>query len=67
MPIATGFLPSSFQQWVGKYLPAQAGMAIFNVVPDPRALSPWTGFVVLLAYGAVALAVGGLLLARRDA
>ena len=67
VPIVTGFLPSSFQQAVGKYLPAQAGMAIFNVVSDPDALSPWAGFAVLVAYGAVSLAVGGLLLVRRDA
>ena len=47
--------------------PEGAGMAIFNVVPDPRSLSPWAGFAVLLAYAAVSLAIAGLLLARRDA
>ena len=49
LPIVTGFLPSSFQETIAKFLPAQAGMAIFNVVPDPRALPPWAGFAVLLA------------------
>ena len=67
LPLVMGFLPSSFQEAVGKYFPAQAGMAIFNVVADPRALSPWVGFGVLLAYGAVSLAVGAFLLVRRDA
>ena len=67
VPIVAGFLPSSFQETVGKYLPAQAGMSIFNVVPDPRALSPWAGFAVLLTWALVALAVGGVLLVRRDA
>lgn len=67
VPLVTGFLPSSFQETVGKYLPAQAGMAVFNTIPDPRALAPWAGFAVLLAYGAVTLAVGGALLVRRDA
>jgi ABC-2 type transport system permease protein len=67
VPLVTGFLPSSFQEAIGKYFPAQAGMAVFRVVPDPGALSPWTGFAVLLAYGALALAVGGLFLVRRDA
>jgi hypothetical protein len=62
-----GFLPSSFQDTIGRFLPAQAGMAIFNVVPAPNALSPWVGFSVLLAYGLASLAVGGLLLVRRDA
>ena len=67
LPIVTGFLPTSFQESVGKYFPAQAGMAIFNVVSDPRALSPWVGFAVLLAYGAVALAAGAATVTRRDA
>jgi ABC-2 type transport system permease protein len=67
VPIVTGFLPSSFQDAIGRYLPAQAGMAIFNVVPAPHSLSPWVGFGVLLAYAAVSLTVGGLLLVRRDA
>jgi ABC-2 type transport system permease protein len=67
VPIVTGFLPSSFQDTIARYLPAQAGMAIFNVVPAPHSLSPWVGFGVLLAYAAAALTVGGLLLVRRDA
>ena len=66
-PLVGGFLPTSFQESVGKYFPAQAGMAVFGVVPDPRALAPWTGYGVLLAYVAGALVVGGLLLTRRDA
>jgi len=67
LPIVTGFLPSSFQETIGKYLPTQAGMSIFNVVPTPDALSPWTGLAVLVGYGVVSLVIGGLLLVRRDA
>lgn len=67
VPLVTGFLPSSFQEAIAKYFPAQAGMAVFRVVPDPGALSPWTGYGVLLAYSALSLVIGGLLLARRDA
>ena len=66
-PLVGGFLPASFQESVAKYFPAQAGMSVFSVVPDPRALSPWVGYGVLLAYVAAALAVGGVLLTRRDA
>jgi len=33
----------------------------------PGALSPWTGFAVMALYAAVALAVGAVLLVRRDA
>jgi hypothetical protein len=67
VPLVSGFLPASFQESAGKYFPAQAGMAVFGVVPDPRALAPWTGYGVLLAYVAVALVAGALLLTRRDA
>jgi ABC-type transport system involved in multi-copper enzyme maturation permease subunit len=67
LPIVTGFLPASFQETVGKYFPAQAGMSVWTVVPTPEALSPWAGFAVLGGYGVVTLAIGGLLLVRRDA
>jgi len=67
LPVVTMFLPASWNENVAKYFPARAGMAVFNVVPDPTSLSPWTGFAVLLAYAAVALLAGGLLLARHDA
>lgn len=67
VPLVAGFLPSSFQETIGKYLPAQAGMAMFNVIPDPMALDPWTGFAVLLTYGTTTLAIGGAVLVRRDA
>ena len=66
-PLVSGFLPSSFQQSVGKFFPAQAGMSVFIVNPDPNALSPWLGYGVLLVYVAVAFAVGAVLLLRRDA
>ena len=65
-PLVGGFLPASFQESVGKFFPAQAGMAVFSVTPDPRSLTPWAGYGVLLAYVAAALVVGGILLARRD-
>jgi hypothetical protein len=66
-PLVSSFLPVSFQQSAGKFFPAQAGMSLFSVVPDPRALSPWAGYGVLLGYVAAALVAGGLLLTRRDA
>ena len=65
-PLVGGFLPASFQESAGKFFPAQAGMAIFSVDPDPRSLTPWAGYGVLLAYVATALVIGAVLLARRD-
>ena len=66
-PLVGGFLPVSFQESVGKFFPAQAGMAIFSVNTDPRSLTPWTGYGVLLIYVAIAVAVGVVLLTKRDA
>lgn len=67
IPLVASFLPASWNETVTRYFPAQAGMAVFGVVPDADALPPWTGFGVLLAYVATTLLVGGLILARRDA
>jgi ABC-2 type transport system permease protein len=67
IPLVSGFLPTSFQESVGKYFPAQAGMSIFSVSPDPKALTPWVGYGVLLAYVAAAFIAGAVLLTRRDA
>lgn len=66
VPLVTGFLPSSFQEAIAKYFPAQAGMAVFRVVPDRRPVAVG-GFAVLVAYGALSLAAGAVLLVRRNA
>ena len=66
-PARRQFPSGTWNNHFAKYLPAKAGMAVFNVNPEPTSLSPWPGFVVLLLYGAVTLAVGGLLLSRNDA
>jgi ABC-2 type transport system permease protein len=53
---------------VGKYAPMlinENSTGAVNLVA--HALSPWAGFGVICLYAAVALAVGGWVLARRDA
>jgi ABC-2 type transport system permease protein len=67
IPLVSTFLPAAWNDHLTRYLPAQAGMSVFRVVPDAMSLSPWTGFAVLVGYAALALVVGGLLLVRRDA
>jgi hypothetical protein len=67
LPILGNFLPHSWQtSWV-KYLPGQAGGALFNPTQTDIALAPWPGLVVFAIYVLVALVVGGILLVRRDA
>ncbi len=68
LPILVNFLPSPWNDDIARYLPGEAGGAIFQVVRrSSTALSPWAGFAVLCAYAAVALVVGAVLLDRRDA
>lgn len=68
LPILANFLPSPWNDDVSKYLPGEAGAAIFGVIPrSSTSLSPWVGFAVVCAYAAVALALGAVLLDRRDA
>jgi ABC-type transport system involved in multi-copper enzyme maturation permease subunit len=65
--IVVNFLPSTWRDHVAKYLPANAGGGIIDSAPHSDALSPWTGFGVYLAYVAVALVLGTILIRRRDA
>jgi ABC-2 type transport system permease protein len=61
-------LGTSIQNSVGKFLPMLiAEDSISAAKPQADALAPWAGFALLCAYAAVALAVGGWTLARRDA
>jgi hypothetical protein len=47
-------------------LPLEIGSAIIND-PAPAAFGPWTGLFILCGYTALTLAVGTVLLVRRDA
>jgi ABC-type transport system involved in multi-copper enzyme maturation permease subunit len=68
LPILVNFLPSPWSDDIAKYLPGEAGGAVFHVVQrSSDGLSPWAGFAVLLAYTAVSLVLGAVLLQRRDA
>ena len=60
-------LPSDWANAIDKYLPGEAGQAIFNVHTQAHMLSPWAGFAVFCAYAAAALLGAGYLLHRRDA
>jgi ABC-2 type transport system permease protein len=67
LPIIIGFLPSPWNN-DSKYLPLQAGQAIFRAAPPVSGdLSLWVGFGVFCGYALVSLVLGALLLTRRDA
>jgi ABC-2 type transport system permease protein len=67
LPILAGFLPHSWQEHVVKYLPGQAGQAIFQRGADPVTLAPWAGLALFAGYALLSLLVGAVLLRRRDA
>jgi ABC-type transport system involved in multi-copper enzyme maturation permease subunit len=77
--LATSVLPAGAAQWLLRLTPA-AAFAIQQSIPQyPQVsnlctpsqgcypLAPWTGFAVLCAWAALALALAVLLLRRRDA
>lgn len=67
LPGVGQLLPTSWQTHTLPYLPSNAGSAMYSARPDPTALSPATGLLVLLIWVFAALAVAALLLKRRDA
>jgi ABC-2 type transport system permease protein len=70
LSILINFLPSSWQNHVDKWIPADAGTQIWSGVASrggPPMFAPWTGFAVFCGYAAIAV-IGGLILFRkRDA
>jgi ABC-2 type transport system permease protein len=66
LPIIVSALPGSLQYQVERLLPLEIGSAMINN-PAPDAFGPWTGFLILCGYAALILAVGTVLLVRRDA
>jgi len=60
-------LPASIQDTVVKFLPGNAGQAIFTTGNDTSTLSPWAGLAVFALYAAAAFTVALVVLRRRDA
>ena len=67
LPAIAHVLPASWQSNLLPYLPSNAGGALFTMHPDPDTLAPWTGFAVMCAWAAGALAAAALLIRHRDA
>jgi ABC-type transport system involved in multi-copper enzyme maturation permease subunit len=65
--VLSGFLPSNWAAHVDKWVPFNAGGAIWEQFSGQNMFHPWTGFAVFCGYAAVAI-IGGLILFRqRDA
>jgi ABC-2 type transport system permease protein len=66
LPAIAAALPTSIRDSVDKYLPGNAGQAIFHTIRDTSTLSPWVGLGVFALYAAAALGAGLFLVGRRD-
>jgi ABC-type transport system involved in multi-copper enzyme maturation permease subunit len=67
LPALASALPSPWGTDVPKYLPSEAGQAMFGVHHHADLLSPGAGFAVLVGYAVVAGALALVAVARRDA
>jgi ABC-2 type transport system permease protein len=67
LPLLGQALPVSWQNHVNRYLPLNAGTAVMATKQDPDSLTPWAGLGVFALYAVAALAVGLVVLRRRDA
>jgi ABC-2 type transport system permease protein len=67
VPALVSALPSPWDTEVAKYLPSDAGNAVFTVKQTSDQLRPAAAFAVLVAYVVVALTLATVALVRRDA
>jgi ABC-type transport system involved in multi-copper enzyme maturation permease subunit len=65
--ILAGFLPTDWAVHVDKWVPLNAGGAIWEKVTGVHPFSPWTGFAVFCGYAALAVAAGLYRFRSRDA
>ena len=65
--ILSGFLPSNWAVHVDKWIPFNAGGAIWERVSSQNMFAPWTGFAVFCCYAAAAVAGGLILFRNRNA
>jgi hypothetical protein len=66
IPVLMELLPHAIKDNVNKFLPSNAGTAIYRQVPGPDVLSPGAGMLVLAAYALGALALATVIVQRRD-
>ena len=66
LPPIIGLFPASFANSVTPYLPSNAGGAVWTITPDPNTLHPWAGFAVFCGYAIASIAIGAILMQRRD-
>jgi ABC-2 type transport system permease protein len=67
LPVFAQLLPATLRNNMVKYLPSEAGSAMYRHVQQPGALSPLAGLIVLGSYTLIGLCGAAVVLRRRDA
>jgi len=69
LPAVLQALPTSLRNSIDKFLPGNAGQAIFHTgtIKGTTSLSPWVGIALFAIYAAASLGIGLVLVHRRDA
>jgi ABC-type transport system involved in multi-copper enzyme maturation permease subunit len=67
LPIIVSALPNAFPNAINRYLPADIGHVVISRVHGAYEFGPWSGILVLAGYTVGLLAIGTVLLIRRDA
>jgi hypothetical protein len=72
LPILVAALPASISNALTRYLPLNIGMTILSTRTPGRlsgapVFGPWEGFAILCGYAVALLALGCVLLVKRDA
>jgi ABC-type transport system involved in multi-copper enzyme maturation permease subunit len=65
--VLSGFLPESWAVHVDKWIPFNAGGAVWENLSGTNMFSPWAGFGVFCGYAAIALTAGLIRFRTRDA
>ncbi len=63
----SGFLPDNWAVHIDKWIPFNAGAAIWEQLSGQDMFRPWTGFAVFCGYAGIAIVSGLILFVRRDA
>jgi len=67
VPLLARLLPSPWSDDVSKWLPSNAGQAVFAVRPEASSLGPWSGLGLFGLYVVAGLVIGAVVVSRRDA
>ena len=67
LPGLVAILPSATANAINPYLPSTLGQATAQALAQPNQLAPWAAYAVFCGYTAAVVAIGAVLLLRRDA